>query len=678
LKTNKIFFLIFFLFIFIGNFLFAQEKNIPLKNQFKIIKRLIVRKQIYYKLYSNMQKEYIDKAFFTDNEYIYDNYRNIIYELSIFEIPKFIKYSIELVKNYNFDLRPVLRIAKEKIINLYFEKNEDNANIIISKINDLNTACEDLKEDHTWPSWFDRPDSYDKAWNLYVTHRDYINSPDIFLTAIVDLKNHPIPSNPSPPESEIEAFKFYQTGYITRSYESIANCYTFTQKYTDAYEYWEKAVTADGSSSDFPFFYKLSRKIEMARLQLYYLGEPQKALTIAKQLKNEALQQTGEDISVKPMQAEVLTFLGECFRVLNFYDEALSAFKDVKKIYDDLEELYGTNPLWSLYNLPIAIIYYHIGEIEMQIGMFESSRQRIDKAVSLFLPESSGNATYLAPRFHEKNIFYKNLSAEKTKLSIDKQKSTRFFFPGKLTAKIYYRFKYIPPKSRVYNNFIKLEITKTDAEEPVYQEEIENPQESDELNFEWSGLMENGLPIEQGDYSIQISYYSIKNSKNEKDIISADEYLIQVGYLCIDEFASDLVFPLKDSETTKCNVIYGLYLPAALKNVSKLTVYISNKEQNFNFANELEIVEGINIFPWNVILKEDDPLLPSKNDEISKIKSGTFDIKFELLTIIPDKGETAFTREAKVISSLIDLDIIPFDNEWTNLETLDEKLDETV
>jgi hypothetical protein len=109
-----------------------------------------------------------------------------------------------------------------------------------------------------------------------------------------------------------------------------------------------------------------------------------------------------------------------------------------------------------------------------------------------------------------------------------------------------------------------------------------------------------------------------------------------------------------------------------------LTVYISNKEQNFNFANELEIVEGINIFPWNVILKEDDPLLPSKNDEISKIKSGTFDIKFELLTIIPDKGETAFTREAKVISSLIDLDIIPFDNEWTNLETLDEKLDETV
>lgn len=420
-------FLCFLVSIFIGNCLYANSDIRQIETDFNVIKRLIVRKQIYYKFYPKVQKEYIDKIFFTDNEYIYENYRNIIYNLSVFEIPSFIKLSTQLVKNYNFDLRPVLNLANEKIINLYFEKNEAIPDDFRSQIKKINEFCCNLKEDPACPTWFDLPDSFHEVWNLYTSKRDYINSPKKFMIAIEDLKNHPIPTDPSPPDTEIEAFKFYQIGYITRSYESIANCFNFTQKYDQAYEYWGKAVIADGVSKDLPFFYKLSRKIEMARLQLYNLGEPKKALEIVKKLKEEALQLTGEIILINPVQAETYAFLGECQRYLGIIDDAYVSFLKAEKIYEELEILYGNSWIWGFYHLPIAIIQYHIGDIEFQYEMFESGRKRFDKAFNLFAQDSPGNYTYVAPRFHERNLIYKKLAAEKIKISIDKQKSTKFF-----------------------------------------------------------------------------------------------------------------------------------------------------------------------------------------------------------------------------------------------------------
>jgi hypothetical protein len=174
MALKKIFYCFIFL-IFISNSLFATAENFQIEDEFRIIKRLIVRKQIYYRFYPKIKKEQIDKVFFTDNEYIYENYRKIIYNFSLCEIPLFLKLSTHLVKNYNFDLRPVLGLANEKIINLYFEKNETIPNNFNSQINKIKNFCENRKDDPAWPSWFELPDSFHEAWSLYTTERDYIN-----------------------------------------------------------------------------------------------------------------------------------------------------------------------------------------------------------------------------------------------------------------------------------------------------------------------------------------------------------------------------------------------------------------------------------------------------------------------------------------------------------------------
>jgi flagellar hook assembly protein FlgD len=419
----------------------------------------------------------------------------------------------------------------------------------------------------------------------------------------------------------------------------------------------------------------------MARLQLYQLGAPQEALAIAYQLKIEAMQQSGDIISTKPVQAEALAFLGECQRYLGYIDDAYNSFCAAEKIFIELEELYGNSWLWGIYHLPIAIIQYHIGEIEFQYQMFESGRKRFDNAFKLFTPDISGDDHYTSviPRHYERNNVYKKLAAEKTKITIDKQKSTQFFFPGKVTAKIYYRFKYVPPKNNNVSIYIKISVLKVDSLEEVYTQIIENPQESEEICFEWTGMDEYQLPVKKGDYKVVISYHKDQIPAKNNEVFSADYFFLKVGCLWINKSKSTVNFALKEKEPTECLIAYELYFPELMKKNVFLEISIKNTEGvQIHKSNLYDLNEGSEVFKWNLIYKNDENTADKKTI-YSEINPGEYFVTLTLKSngSLPVKNDIAIVTE-NFEALYIDLDIVPYGIDYIdNNQTVDELIEET-
>lgn len=583
--------------------------------------------------------------------WLVEQYLDMVSDLTISEIPAFVRQTRILVKQYGFNLLSVLKPLKEQLLNLqiYAEAEDypaDNAEeldgfdssmqiSLSSLIQELEAIAFEPGAGKFWGQHF--PESQTLALEKY-NFFDFFSAIGYYNQAIEDWTklSQNVPSDI--PIDQEEMFIAWCEGYITSDYEMIGLCCGFLGNWPLSFENWSKAEQRHFDFNS-PFLNSFAAQYNVTQILLFYYNKVDEATARALSIHQQA-QALGNASDFRPLQFQAITLLAQCHIRNENYEYAESLLIQANTIIDQYELPEAT--VETKY-LDYAIVAYNLGMVYDNLGRIDEAKAQYQIARENLCREFQ-SAIMNRPEYKEQIKTFKQWVAGRELVRINRETSTTLFNnrgePDDM-AKVFYTFQYVPPvKGDISYSFDFEIITKPlDGASPevIYSRTIDVPVMTSEAHFfEWNGTHNAGNYAEAAYYEARVTHYSLetvnspdipedpgtpevpakrgKGSIVTKDgkafrkwVISVDSIDLGVIEFWIDEEKSDSFYvltndPLLKSNKNEFSFFYNCIWPAAPldKKNRQLDLKIYDSDNRLYFKDFIDSYNEVqNEYTWD-------------------------------------------------------------------------------
>jgi tetratricopeptide (TPR) repeat protein len=218
----------------------AGTVQAQMDQEFAGIKAHLAKRQAYLKVYPEAIKQHeatFDISVSKANKQILEMVPN----LQISLIPKFIKSIRVLVKFYGYNPLAILETVKEKLIFLHLSNKEGGIEKYLRQLEALTTEA----DDNPWPS-FKTPQSHKDAGKAYFAY-DYNKAIELFPIAIEKIQNVPIPDvDTEDPyyDTYVEYYELQRANYYMMDHGFMYECQEYLENWQSSYEWIQKYLVA--------------------------------------------------------------------------------------------------------------------------------------------------------------------------------------------------------------------------------------------------------------------------------------------------------------------------------------------------------------------------------------------------------------------------------------------------